>query len=171
MRQTLLYTIKKLLWTVPILVGITFLAFGLGLIARGDPATNRVGDKVHSFHLEDGLHRITPGMFDYDALMFDNYQIKVAYLAGPDRKQMNPHMKNYGKLDGDSITLLTAMVNGCGTVMEMMYETGFSNKKVYRKVLDLYKKGYITCDDRSKTKVYSLTPDQEMMFINTSEMD
>lgn len=51
-----------------------------------DPATNRVGDKVHSFHLEDGLHRITPGMFDYDALMFDNYQIKVAYLAGPDRK-------------------------------------------------------------------------------------
>ena len=41
MRQTLLYTIKKLLWTVPILVGITFLAFGLGLIARGDPATNR----------------------------------------------------------------------------------------------------------------------------------
>ena len=91
--------------------------------------------------------------------------------AGPDRKQMNPHMKNYGKLDGDSITLLTAMVNGCGTVMEMMYETGFSNKKVYRKVLDLYKKGYITCDDRSKTKVYSLTPDQEMMFINTSEMD
>lgn len=41
MRQTMLYTIKKLLWTVPILVGITFLAFGLGLIARGDPATNR----------------------------------------------------------------------------------------------------------------------------------
>ena len=41
MRQTLLYTIKKLLWTVPILVGITFLSFGLGLIARGDPATNR----------------------------------------------------------------------------------------------------------------------------------
>ena len=61
--------------------------------------------------------------------------------------------------------------NGCGTVMEMMNETGFSDKKVYRKVLDLYKKGYITCDDRSKTKIYSLTPDQEMMFINTSEMD
>ena len=40
--------------------------------------------------------------------------------AGPDRKQMNPHMKNYGKLDGDSVTLLTAMVNGCGTVMEMV---------------------------------------------------
>ena len=54
---------------------------------------------------------------------------------------------------------------------EWMNETGFSDKKVYRKVLDLYKKGYITCDDRSKTKVYSLTPDQEMMFINTSEMD
>lgn len=41
MHQTILYTIKKLLWTVPILVGITLLAFGLGLIARGDPATNR----------------------------------------------------------------------------------------------------------------------------------
>ena len=41
MRRTILYTLKKLLWTLPILVGITFLAFGLGLIARGDPATNR----------------------------------------------------------------------------------------------------------------------------------
>lgn len=41
MHQTVVYTIKKLLWTVPILIGITFLAFGLGLIARGDPATNR----------------------------------------------------------------------------------------------------------------------------------
>ena len=41
MNQTLRYSAKKVLLTIPILVGITFLAFGLGLIARGDPATNR----------------------------------------------------------------------------------------------------------------------------------
>lgn len=50
-----------------------------------DPSTGRVGDKEHSFHLENGLHRITPEMFDYDALMFDNYQVKTAFLAGTDK--------------------------------------------------------------------------------------
>ncbi len=57
-----------------------------------DLATGRVGDKSHSFHLEEGLHRITPGMFDYDALMFDNYQVKSAFLAGPDKK---PYIRLY----------------------------------------------------------------------------
>ena len=41
MNQTLRYIGKKLLWTIPILLGITLLAFALGLIARGDPAVNR----------------------------------------------------------------------------------------------------------------------------------
>lgn len=41
MSHILRYTGKKLLWTVPILLGITLLAFGLGLAARGDPAVNR----------------------------------------------------------------------------------------------------------------------------------
>ena len=41
MNQTLHYIGKKLLWTIPILLGITLLAFALGLIARGDPAVNR----------------------------------------------------------------------------------------------------------------------------------
>lgn len=42
MNGTLRYICKKILWTIPILIGITFLAFGLGLIARGDPATSRL---------------------------------------------------------------------------------------------------------------------------------
>ena len=42
MNGTLRYIIKKVLWTIPILAGITFLAFGLGLIARGDPAAARL---------------------------------------------------------------------------------------------------------------------------------
>lgn len=50
-----------------------------------DPATNRVGDKYHSFHLDGGVHRITKDLFDYDALMFDNYQVKTAWLAGADK--------------------------------------------------------------------------------------
>ena len=41
MHRTLRYILRKLIWTLPILLGITFLAFGLGLIARGDPATTR----------------------------------------------------------------------------------------------------------------------------------
>lgn len=36
------YAAKKILWTVPILAGITFLAFGLSLTARGDPALARL---------------------------------------------------------------------------------------------------------------------------------
>lgn len=115
------------------------------------------------------FHAAQANYFGLNARLAVYYSFRTE--TGPSRRQMNPHMKNYGKLDGDSVTLITAMVNGCGTVLEMMNETGFSDKKVYRKVLDLYKKGYISCDDSSKTKVYSLTPDQEMMFINTSEMD
>ena len=42
MNGTLRYIAKKVLWTIPILIGITFLAFGLGLIARGDPAMARL---------------------------------------------------------------------------------------------------------------------------------
>lgn len=41
MNGTLRYLLKKVVWTIPILLGITLLAFGLGLVARGDPATNR----------------------------------------------------------------------------------------------------------------------------------
>lgn len=59
-----------------------------------DPETHRIGTKLHSFQLEEGKHRITKGMFDYDALIFENYQIQTAYLAGPDKK---PYIKMHTK--------------------------------------------------------------------------
>lgn len=51
-----------------------------------EPGTGRISDKLHSLQLDDGVHRITEGMFDYDALIFENYQVQSAYLAGPDGK-------------------------------------------------------------------------------------
>lgn len=54
-----------------------------------------IGNKVHSFYLEDGVHRITEGMFDYDALIFEDYQIKTAFLAGADKK---PYIKMHTKM-------------------------------------------------------------------------
>ena len=39
--MTLSYIVKKVLWVIPVLIGITFFAFGLGLVARGDPASVR----------------------------------------------------------------------------------------------------------------------------------
>lgn len=59
-----------------------------------DQKTRRIGENLHSFPLEDGTYRITKGMFDYDALIFENYQIQTAYLAGPDKK---PYFKMHTK--------------------------------------------------------------------------
>ena len=59
-----------------------------------DQKTQRIGENLHGLQLEDGMHRITKGMFDYDALIFENYQIQRAYLAGPDGK---PYIKMHTK--------------------------------------------------------------------------
>lgn len=59
-----------------------------------DPATHRIGANLHSLQLEDGMYRITEDLFDYDALIFENYQIQTAYLAGPDKK---PYIKMHTK--------------------------------------------------------------------------
>lgn len=42
MNDTLRYIMTKIFLAIPILIGITLLAFGLGLIARGDPALARL---------------------------------------------------------------------------------------------------------------------------------
>ncbi|MBS6196359.1 MAG: aldose 1-epimerase family protein [Clostridiales bacterium] len=56
-----------------------------------DPVIQRIDDKkLHKFELENQLHRITKGMFDHDALIFEDYQVKTAFLAGADRK---PYIK------------------------------------------------------------------------------
>lgn len=55
-----------------------------------DVATARIGKEHYALELEDGMHKITKGMFDLDALIFDNYQIKTAFLAGADKK---PYIK------------------------------------------------------------------------------
>ena len=44
MNQTLRYTAKKILWTIPILVGITFLAFGLRFFLAYAKLHNEKGD-------------------------------------------------------------------------------------------------------------------------------
>lgn len=59
-----------------------------------DQETQRIGEKLHSFQLDDGIHRITKGMFDYDALIFEDYQIQTAFLAGSDGK---PYIKMHTK--------------------------------------------------------------------------
>lgn len=53
-----------------------------------------IGNKIHKFKMEDGMHRITEGMFDFDALIFEDYQIKTAFLAGADKK---PYIKMHTK--------------------------------------------------------------------------
>ena len=62
MNQTLRYTAKKILWTIPILVGITFLAFGLGLVARGDPATNRASADPNYIPTEEEIQELRAEM-------------------------------------------------------------------------------------------------------------
>lgn len=51
-----------------------------------DADTGRVGEELHQFSTENGLHRITREMFDLDALMFPEYQVREAFLAGEDKK-------------------------------------------------------------------------------------
>ena len=55
-----------------------------------DIPTARIAEERHTLNLEDGMKKITKGMFDFDALIFDNYQVKTAYLAGADKK---PYIK------------------------------------------------------------------------------
>ena len=62
MNQTLHYTAKKIFWTLPILIGITFLAFGLGLIARGDPATNRASVDPNYIPTEEEIQELRAEM-------------------------------------------------------------------------------------------------------------
>ncbi|MFQ7857515.1 MAG: hypothetical protein ACLRIS_22550 [Flavonifractor plautii] len=57
MNQTLRYTAKIILWTIPILVGITFLAFGLGLVARR-PATNRASADPNYIPTEEEIQEL-----------------------------------------------------------------------------------------------------------------
>ncbi len=59
-----------------------------------DPKTARIAKDRHVLNLEDGMYRMTTGMFDNDALIFDNYQLKGAYLAGADKK---PYIKMHAE--------------------------------------------------------------------------
>ena len=87
---------------------------------------------------------------------------------GLTRVQMNPKSRNYAMLDEDSLAIVMAVRNGRATVMDIVNETGFSEKKVYRKVLEMRKEGYLTCDDSMKQKLYSLTSEQETVFMVTT---
>lgn len=62
MKQTLGYMLKKMLWTIPILLGITFLAFGLGLIARGDPAATRASADPNYIPTEEEIQALREEM-------------------------------------------------------------------------------------------------------------
>lgn len=62
MNLTLRYMGKKILWTIPILLGITFLAFGLGLVARGDPATSRLSADPNYIPTEEEIEELREEM-------------------------------------------------------------------------------------------------------------
>ena len=72
MRQTLLYTIKKLLWTVPILVGITFLAFGNQPTVELAAKVTRAGGRISEIAV------IPKGV----TFPLDQLQVKALELVG-----------------------------------------------------------------------------------------
>lgn len=47
MNNCLSYVVKKILWVIPVLIGITFFAFSLGLAAGGDPASVRANADIN----------------------------------------------------------------------------------------------------------------------------
>ena len=58
MNSTLYYIKKKILWTIPILIGITFLAFSLGLMGKGDPATTRASADPNYIPTEEEIEEM-----------------------------------------------------------------------------------------------------------------
>lgn len=62
MNSTLYYIKKKILWTIPILIGITFLAFSLGLMGKGDPATTRASADPNYIPTEEEIEEIREEM-------------------------------------------------------------------------------------------------------------
>ena len=62
MNRTIYYIKKKIIWTIPILIGITFLAFSLGLMGRGDPATTRASADPNYIPTEEEIEEIREEM-------------------------------------------------------------------------------------------------------------
>ena len=101
--------------------------------------------------------------------------VQIVYTAeskdGLQQMKLNPMYIDYGRLTDDDIAIIAAVMDGSRDVSSIVDVTGFSDKKVYRRVAELARGGYITADSTRKVKVLSLTRDQEEMFLITTGMD
>lgn len=46
-----------------------------------DQDTQRISSRIHKLPLKNHMHKIFRGMFDHDALIFENWQVKTAFFA------------------------------------------------------------------------------------------
>lgn len=83
---------------------------------------------------------------------------------GPRREIMNRAIIDYGRLAEDDIIIVMAVASRCDTVLKIVEETGFSDKKVYRRLGELVRKGYVDSDDSRKQKIFRLNSDQATML-------
>ena len=82
MHRTLRYILRKLIWTLPILLGITFLAFGLGLIARGDPATTRASTDPNYIPTDEEIQALREEMGLDDPILVQYGRWVIRALQG-----------------------------------------------------------------------------------------
>lgn len=101
--------------------------------------------------------------------------VRIVYALetpdGPEEVRLNPRYIDYGRLTEDDVSIVAAVLDGAGDVSSIVGATGFSDKKVYRRVAELARGGYITADSTRKVKSLSLTRDQEEMFLITTGLD
>lgn len=79
MRTSFKYLIKRLIMTIPILIGITFLAFMLGVIAPGDPAVEYLSMDGISTPTEEEIERVREklGLNDSILVQYGNWTKKA----------------------------------------------------------------------------------------------
>ena len=103
------------------------------------------------------------------AVYFGLYgRLEVVYHSigpdGPRRELMNRTIIDYGRLAEDDISIVMAVASRCDTVLKIVEETGFSDKKVYRRLAELVRKGYVDSSVGRKQKVFRLNSDQATML-------
>lgn len=149
--------------------------------AGSEPSVIHVGpdDRMFQFRINDMLSRLD-GAMRVDITFASSYhaakachmglhgRMEVVYTRdgrnGVETEVMNPRIIDYGRLDEDDVSIVMAVASRCDTVLKIVEETGFSDKKVYRRLGELVRKGYVDSDDSRKQKVFTLSPDQATML-------
>lgn len=57
-------------------------------VMRVDMKKGFISPELHEFKVKNELHPVTKGIFDDDAIIFADSQVKTAYLAGADKKPL-----------------------------------------------------------------------------------